>query len=450
MDDRSTASLWRLAAYSLPAIGLAMLTGPILVFLPNYYATEIGLSLGAVGGVFFLARCWDAVSDLMVGVASDKTRSRWGRRAPWVALGAPVLCLAVYMVCLPPDGVGTLYLLVCLVAVYTAWTAVQIPYTAWGAAISNDYKIRSRVFGLREACTVIGSLATVVVPFLVTGVPSPPLDQVIAIIGIAVIGVLVAAIPLALAFGPPARLEPPATSGAWQAIRRLPRNAPFLRSLAINLLFTSSLMTFTAGILFYLNAVLELEEVFLQLLLLQQLATIASVPGVLWLADRLGRHRALAAGCLGVGGGFLALAIVPAGVFLPAAAALVVVGCSAGALFVLMPSLAADAIDYGAVRGLGAQGGLYMSVFSLVSKAATAAAIGVALPALQAAGFDPRAPATPEGAQALRTICLFLPCGLLAVGGVVAWTHPLSRQRHDLIVRRLERLRRRAGVAAAG
>ena len=72
---------WRaLVAYSLPASGLAMLSGPLVVFLPNLYVMHHGLSLATVGAIFFVARLWDSASDLLVGLASDATRGRWGRR----------------------------------------------------------------------------------------------------------------------------------------------------------------------------------------------------------------------------------------------------------------------------------------------------------------------------------------------------------------------------------
>ena len=138
---RQEAPLWRLAIYAIPATGLAMLAAPIVVFLPNFYAAEAGISLTSVGAIFFLARLWDGASDLVVGLLSDRTNWRWGRHVPWMLLATPPLCLAAYAVCMPPPGAGPVYLLLALVSVYGAWTAVQIPYAAWGAAISSDSSV---------------------------------------------------------------------------------------------------------------------------------------------------------------------------------------------------------------------------------------------------------------------------------------------------------------------
>ena len=62
----------------------------LVVYVPPFYAAEIGLDIAAIGFVFFLARGWDAVIDPLVGNLSDGTRSRWGRRKPWMAIGTPI------------------------------------------------------------------------------------------------------------------------------------------------------------------------------------------------------------------------------------------------------------------------------------------------------------------------------------------------------------------------
>ena len=184
-------------------------------------------------------------------------------------------------------------------------------------------------------------------------------------------------VPVALVLGPSEGNEPHEQGTALKALQQVPRNGPFMHVLLVGFLSTLALLVFTAGILFYINAVLRMQALFLQLLLIQQVATLLAVPLVLSMAARFGRHRTLAVGCVGAAMGQVLLALVPAGTFLPAAASLVLVGCSAGALFVLVPSLAADAIDYGAMRRFAPQAGLYMAVLSFVTKLATAVAIEI-------------------------------------------------------------------------
>jgi GPH family glycoside/pentoside/hexuronide:cation symporter len=241
---------WRLAAYAMPAVALAMLSGPIVVFLPNFYVTEQGLSLAVVGAIFFAARLWDGISDIVVGLASDGTRSRWGRRYPWIVCAAPVLCLAVLVLLNPPEGAGPVFLFLGLIVTYTAWTAIQVPYLAWGAAISSDHDVRGRVFGMREVATVIGSLGTVLLPYAVTGLASPPLSEVLQVLGLSIVLILAVSVPSALLLGPVAAGDVGRIPVAREGFVQVVRNGPFLHALGIAFVTTLALLVFTAGVFF--------------------------------------------------------------------------------------------------------------------------------------------------------------------------------------------------------
>ena len=85
-----------LIAYSLPSAPTSMLMMMLVVYLAPFYASEMGIELAAIGGIFFVARLFDAVIDPVVGNLSDLTRSRFGRRKPWIAVGTPILMVALY------------------------------------------------------------------------------------------------------------------------------------------------------------------------------------------------------------------------------------------------------------------------------------------------------------------------------------------------------------------
>ena len=147
MSKPTTGSL---IAYSLPSAPTSMLMMMLVVYLAPFYASEMGLELAAVGGIFFLARMFDAVSDPLVGNLSDQTRSKFGKRKPWIALGTPVLMVALYFFFQPPHGVSLTYLTVVAIVFYLSITVVQIPYLSWGAELSRDYNERIRINPLPE------------------------------------------------------------------------------------------------------------------------------------------------------------------------------------------------------------------------------------------------------------------------------------------------------------
>jgi Na+/melibiose symporter-like transporter len=85
---------------------LAAVEVPLSTYVPPLYASAFGFSLGTVGLIFLLARLWDAVIDPAIGLLSDRTRSRWGRRRPWIAAGAAIFALGAVPVFLPPAWFG--------------------------------------------------------------------------------------------------------------------------------------------------------------------------------------------------------------------------------------------------------------------------------------------------------------------------------------------------------
>lgn len=80
-------SVFQILAYVLPSLPLAALGLPIVVHLPQFYASKgVGLSLAVTGMVFSFCRMADVFIDPMMGYFSDRLSTRWGRRRPMVVL----------------------------------------------------------------------------------------------------------------------------------------------------------------------------------------------------------------------------------------------------------------------------------------------------------------------------------------------------------------------------
>ena len=124
-----------------------MAWGVTLLF---YYQQIVGVEAYLVGIGIAIAVLFDAISDPLIGIWSDRIRSRWGRRHPMLLVAA--LPLAVSFVCLfnPPDGMsdlaGFLWLTVFGILVRAAYTFYNIPHLALGAEMAGDYNQRSTLF----------------------------------------------------------------------------------------------------------------------------------------------------------------------------------------------------------------------------------------------------------------------------------------------------------------
>ena len=153
-----------LAYYSLADLPIAMSLFPVAVFIPRFWTTDMGVPLITLASIGVLVRVFDVITDPLMGYISDHTRSRFGRRKPWIFLATPIMMLSVYMLFMPPEGAGTVHYAICSVGLSIAITMMLIPYYAWGAELSTDYNERSRITGGRAMAGIAGSLSAQLVP----------------------------------------------------------------------------------------------------------------------------------------------------------------------------------------------------------------------------------------------------------------------------------------------
>ena len=86
----------RLVTYALPSLVSSVAALPLALFIPAFYADDLGVSLAAVGIAIAASRLLDVVTDPLIGVASDRLGARFGRRKPWMVAGTPLFALAIW------------------------------------------------------------------------------------------------------------------------------------------------------------------------------------------------------------------------------------------------------------------------------------------------------------------------------------------------------------------
>jgi Na+/melibiose symporter-like transporter len=160
----STARIWIYGSLGFP---LALLGYPLGIWLPRAYATYIGIATETVGVILIIASVFDALTDPVMGFASDRFRTRWGRRRVWVFVGAPFLLLALVFLLNPSVGNTALYLGGWFVFLRIGTTMTGTPYLAWGAELSGEYHTRTRIVGVRETFVLLGLIGAALVPAIV-------------------------------------------------------------------------------------------------------------------------------------------------------------------------------------------------------------------------------------------------------------------------------------------
>lgn len=430
-----------LLAYGLPGLPIAAAGLPLFIFLPTFYSSELGIGLTAVGAALLISRLWDVVTDPVVGALSDMTKSRFGRRKPWILAGLPLLMLAIWMLFRPPEGVGVLYLAGWSLAVYLAWTMISLPHGAWGAEISDDYHERSRISAAREVCVVLGTVAAAAMPAILgAGKGEAPEGEVLSTLAVVLMVVLPISVIAALAWVPDRGFKLTKRTDWSQALSLLGGNRPFRRLIMAYLINGIANGLPATLFLLFVQHVLEAKAQQGLLLLIYFFCGIISVPMWLLLSRKLGKHRTW---CTAMIANCAFFAVVP---FLGAGDAVlfgfvcVFTGLCLGADLTLPASIQADVVDIDTAKGGERRTGIYFAFWGMATKLALALAVGVAFPLLDVFGFDTGGDNQPLALLTLALLYGGLPI-VFKIGAIgLMWNFPLDESMQTDLRAQIERM----------
>lgn len=162
-------------AYGSGDLGTAI-SAALRSFFLLFFLTDVArLSPAAAGSILLIGRFWDAFNDPMIGWLSDRTITRWGRRRPWILWGALPFGITFFMMWVVPpfDDTGKfIYYVIVSLLLDTAYTIVNVPYTALTPELTRDYDERTSLNSYRFAFSVGGALVSAVLhPIIVNQAP---------------------------------------------------------------------------------------------------------------------------------------------------------------------------------------------------------------------------------------------------------------------------------------
>ena len=388
MNNRRVPLRYRIL-YGLGYLTVALTADMTLTWVLKRYRPDpadprwnVLVTAGALFAAMLLGRIIDGIADPLVGYWSDRIRTRWGKRKPFILLGAPLLAITFVLLWLPPDDTATaanaVYLAIMAAAFFFAFTVVVCPYLAMLPEITSDP-------GERVA------LATWQGGFNIAG----------AVGGMAVAGFLIEAHgyrTMALSFAPiillcawapllvptPLAQQTPCTFRLADAIGRTLANPLFLPYVVSQALFWIALrIVLAAGpkIIEVRAAVRETEQGLVMATALVSAAL--ALPLVSRLAGRNGKRRVLKAAMLHYGLEMIQLALVgilPIGLapLWQAVVIMALVGPAVGALFTLPNAMVADIVDRDEDETGQRREAIYFGVQGLLVKAGLGLGIGIA------------------------------------------------------------------------
>lgn len=442
----------------------------------------LGMNPALVGLLGALPRLTDALIDPVMGFISDRTRSRWGRRRPYIFAGAIASGITFALLWQLPSGrTETFYFvwfLVGSIIFYFAYTVFAAPWVALGYELTPDYHERTRLMGVQN---FISQLAYVASPWFLWIMTNKAFfeDQVAGAAGLSIIiGVFVIGCGVLPAIFLRERLkdiaqaetaEKVASESAASAFRR--NTADFFKGFASALRSRPFLKLCTATFLvfngFILVSSFQLYVIIYYVFRGDQemgakyagyagtvgaISTFGVIVLITWLGTRIGKRKAffVSTGVSIVGYGlkwFCYNPDIPMLVLLPAP----LLAFGLGGLFTLMGSMIADVVDVDELTTHERREGMFGAIFWWVVKLGMAAALAGGGFLLNATGFD----VALGGSQAPSTITLMrlFDAGVPMVASAIAiWaiaTFPITEAKAREVRAELERRRGKAGTPAA-
>jgi len=153
----------RIIGYAMGHGAPSLTLNGIYTYAMLYYTQARGLPFSVAGVAFAVASFWDAIVDPAIGHVSDNTRSRWGRRHPYILVGGVAMALSFYLIwAVPPfvvrGGHFVPYFILINLAYRTAFAVFNIPFAALGFEVCTDYLQRSQLQGVGMAVSMLTSV----------------------------------------------------------------------------------------------------------------------------------------------------------------------------------------------------------------------------------------------------------------------------------------------------
>jgi GPH family glycoside/pentoside/hexuronide:cation symporter len=453
---------WLKTLYGSGDWGIASIGMMRSIFYAIYLTDVVGIeprlaSLGALAGII-----WDAINDPIIGVLSDRMKSKLGRRRPFLLWFAFPFGLSFIMLWSAPNWDSQVALLIYVTLAFmisdTLTTLVAVPYLSLTPELTRNYDERTSLSSFRTVFQLLSAMVVVIAaPMIVDGVIAGGGSQQQGFMTAGAVFGAIGALPLFFIglFIRERYAEESQEQGTLsfrETLKLAWQNIPFRYAVGIYMFNWSAVdmvaITFPFFLLYWVaqgnllakinifGVDLALESAFFGVMMF---VCVLFVPFWLWLSKRFNKIQAYIAGMASwIVVQVMIFTIQPGDTnYLLLIAALAGIGVSAA--YILPDSILPDVIEWDELRTGRRQEGIYYGIRTLIRKLTGAGVIFVTLQILGWSGYQ----APPDGVTQfqqpesalfmIRVMDSFLGAGILMGTIILAWSYPLTREKYQRI-----------------
>lgn len=410
-----------------------------------FFLTDVvGISPSTGGMILFAAILWDAVTDPAMGIISDRTRSRFGRRRPYIIAAAVPYCIVFWLLFTTPPVQGPMlvaYFVAMALLMHAAMTVLSVPYAALAPEITTDYDERTSLASYRFAWSVLGSMVSAVLMLIVAERFSDPKQ------GWSAAGALTSFIclfPILLTWRYTRGweryaedTEPLNLKSMWEAIYG---NRSLRFALAIFIFGITANYAGGSIAVYFLEYWMDFSKNQISLYwLIFFVSNIMWVPVIAILSGKVGKRTAYII-CIGIGAVTYGVGnmIVQSGQVAFMYTLAIIGALAAAATYQLLWAMLPDVVEVDEFKTGVRREGLYYGVYLLVTKLASALALLIVGQVLDNIGYRPNVEQSTSTLLGIRI--LFGPGigGLLTISAIITVFFPMTKSRHKALLEAIE------------
>ncbi|MBN1376120.1 MAG: MFS transporter [Dehalococcoidia bacterium] len=416
--------------------------------LLNYLTDTVGLAAGLAGIALMVGRIWDAFYDPIIGFISDRTKTRMGRRRPFMLGGSIPLFIAMIVMFTNPalvmgSGISQpvlfAYTMIVYIVLCTAYSTVNIPYSSLSPELTTDYNERTSLNGYRFAFAAIGTLLGAGLALPIVAI-APNKDLGFILMGIIFGAVLlVSTLTTVFSVRESASVRPAMSMGFRKTYSEVFKNKPYLIILLSYILHILGITVASGIVIYYFKYILGAEDMTTYAMLILIGVAMLFIPVSVAMSKKTGKKLVYGTGFIIMAAGVMVLFIMghTMGVLFNLLM-MVFLGIGMGFLYAMPYAIVADSIEYDYLRTGERREGAFFGIWTWGLKIGQALAGFIMGITLEAMGYVANIMPQVESAQlGIRLFLGPITAAIFILAAVVLYFYPITEKRYQEILQQI-------------